>query len=406
MTALYSASADVVSDGSHKFQSTHDEKPSSAKQRQKRRRPRLDLSRQGLDPAQNYFHAPLVHHERYSFDDWPEQHTFPMDKFARIAHALQTTCKRTLASSPLPRPLVACPNDFFRPLDWADIPVHDWLCGPIDEDFVHRFLLGQLTVDECRTIGFREQTARPELVERTVLEVAGTVLTAQLALTYGIAANTAGGTHHAHPQGGAGYTILNDLAVTTHVLTADPKTYGVKRVLTIDCDVHQGDGTAKFGAQSSLLQGKLFTLSLHCESNYPFDKAQSTFDVGLPDGMQDEAYLQVLRESVELALDQVQPDLVLYDAGVDIYQHDRLGRLDISEAGIRQRDRFVMDTCVTRGIPVAAVVGGGYDKDVDALARRHALVHEEAAYVWRKHKLWQRVSERQDDDDDDDDNNS
>ena len=359
---------------------------SSAEEKDATFPPSLFYSRKGLDPALNRFHAPLVYHERYSFDDWPENHTFPMDKFARIAHALLTTCKSTHpASSPLPRPLVRSPEDFYRPLDFHDIPVDDWFCGPIEPDFVHRFLQGQLTVEECRYIGFREQTPRPELIERTVLEVAGTILTAQLALEYGIAANVAGGTHHAHMTGGAGYTILNDLAVTTHVLH---KNNNVSRVLVVDCDVHQGDGTAKFSS-SPLLRDKLFTLSLHCASNYPRLKAHSTYDVGLPDGMEDEAYLEVLRTSVDQAIHEIQPDLILYDAGVDIYKGDRLGRLNISEAGIRQRDRWVLDTCVSMGIPVAAVVGGGYDKDVDALARRHALVHEEASYVWRKHKLWE-----------------
>lgn len=111
----------------------------------------------------------------------------------------------------------------------------------------------------------------------------------------------------------------------------------------------------------------------------------------MPDGTEDEAYLEILRESVSKAIREVEPDLVLYDAGVDIYKGDRLGRLHVSEDGIRKRDRWVLDYCVTNGIPVAAVVGGGYDKDVFALARRHAFVHEEAAYVWRKHKLWEKA---------------
>lgn len=314
-----------------------------------------------------------------------------MNKFARTAHALLTTCKSTHPRSPLPRPLVKRVEDFYRPLDFNQVPIYEWFCGPIDSDFVTRFLDGQLSVEECRYIGFREQTPRPELIERTVLEVAGTVLAAQLALQYGIAANVAGGTHHAHMTGGAGYTILNDLAVATHVLCNTAGT-GVSRVLVIDCDVHQGDGTAKFGA-SSVLKDQLFTLSLHCASNYPRLKAHSTYDVGLPDGMRDDEYMKILQESVEIAVNEVNPDLVLYDAGVDIYEGDRLGRLNVSEDGIRQRDRWVLDYCVTRGVPVAAVVGGGYDKDVDALARRHALVHEEAAHVWRKHKMWGRIQD-------------
>lgn len=314
-----------------------------------------------------------------------------MDKFERTAYALTHTCKKTHPASFLPRPLVRSPLDFFRPLDVTDMP-HDWLSGPIDADFVHRFRSGLLTTQECRIIGFREHTSRPELIQRTLLEVAGTVLTCQLACTYGIASNVAGGTHHATPVTGAGYTILNDLAVATHVLTStDPHmpNLGVERVLVVDCDVHQGDGTAQFSA--TVLKNKLFTLSLHCESNYPKIKPASTFDVGLRDGMRDDEYMSILEERVNHAIQEVQPDFVLYDAGVDVYEHDRLGRLNISEEGIRKRDRWVLDRCVTAGIPVAAVVGGGYDKDVNALARRHAIVHEECGHVWRKHRMWERL---------------
>lgn len=315
-----------------------------------------------------------------------------MDKFDRIAHALTHTYKANLPTSPLPRPLVRSKADFFRPVD--EIP-RDWLCGPICSDFVDRFLAGQLSEEENRCVGFREQMVRPELIRRTQLEVAGTVLTAVLAYRYGIAANVAGGTHHAHPFGGAGFTILNDLAVAANFLTDESINHGtiqgVKRVLVIDCDVHQGDGTARFG--NGPLRDRLFTLSLHCESNYPQLKARSTIDVGLPDKMRDDAYQKVLEESVEAAIDLVDPDFIFYDAGVDVYEHDKLGRLCVSEEGIRRRDRWVLDHCVSLGIPTAAVVGGGYDKDVDALARRHALVHEEASHVWRKYRMWERAQQ-------------
>ena len=287
-------------------------------------------------------------------------------------------------------------QDFFRPLNFPDVP-RAWF-DIIDADFVDRFLNSQLTEKEARYIGFREQTHRPELVERTVLEVAGTVLTCQLACHYGIAANVAGGTHHATPHGGAGYTILNDLAVATNFIT-DPKLHKsslprpVNRVLVIDCDVHQGDGTAKFSTlwnedPTHPNHNKLFTLSIHCASNYPQLKAHSTYDIGLDNGCRDDEYLQILESSVNEALAQVQPDLVLYDAGVDVYEHDKLGRLKITEQGIRKRDRWVLDRCVGANIPVAAVVGGGYDKEVNALARRHAIVHEECSYIWRKYKMW------------------
>ena len=343
----------------------------------------ISASRLGLDPAQNRFHAPIVYHEQYSFDGWPEKHTFPMDKFARLAHAVLTTQKSTLPSSNLPRPLVRRPEDMFRPLEYEDVPT-EWFVsptGPIDADFFHRFTDAGLSTEEKRWIGFREQCDNPALIRRTVLEVAGTVLTSQLAFKYGIASNLAGGTHHARRDMGAGYTILNDLAVAAKYLAPE------KRVLVIDCDVHQGDGTATFDQIESL-----YTYSIHCASNYPHPKAHSTYDIGVADGIEDDEYLALLEESVEEALAQTRPDIVLYDAGVDVYRYDKLGRLKLSEDGIRRRDRWVLDRCVSDGIPVAAVIGGGYDKDVDALARRHAIVHEECGYVWRKHKLWRNCS--------------
>lgn len=321
-----------------------------------------------------------------------------MNKFERLAHAV-LTIKEEGGGSAHRRPLVLSQQDFFRPLDFDDVvsKYADTWFSIMETDYLARFLRGQLTDQECRYIGFREQTRRPELIRRTVLEVAGTVLASQLALQYGLAANLAGGTHHAHPKGGAGYTIINDLAVTAHALTSDMvpvpvDSEKVKRVLIIDCDVHQGDGSAKFGDLDAL-RGKLSTLSVHCASNYPHPKAYSTYDVGLSDGIGDDEYLEALSESAVKAMDEVRPDLVLYDAGVDVYEGDSLGRFNLSCDGIRRRDRWVLDFCVgTARVPVAAVIGGGYDNDVDALARRHMILHEECAHVWRKYRMWERAA--------------
>jgi acetoin utilization deacetylase AcuC-like enzyme len=191
---------------------------------------------------------------------------------------------------------------------------------------------------------------------------------------------------------GAGYTIINDLAVAANYLTSptlSPQLDSIQKVLVIDCDVHQGDGTAKFEALHN--QDRLVSLSLHCASNYPRPKAHSTIDVGLLDNLQDDEYMNILETTVNQAIVDHNPDFVLYDAGVDIYEHDKLGRLKVTEDGIRRRDRFVVETCVQANIPIAAVIGGGYDRDVVALARRHAIVHEECAYVWRKYQLWKRA---------------
>jgi len=426
----------------------------------------------GIDPLSNKMHCPFVYHDGYSaVPDWPSKHTFPMMKFEKIANALLTTPTPIISSSSTSTstriPLVRSRNDFFSPPNFSELPIEDWLDilynndiniekstsddGNRDDDndddtrdnnesidnhgnnnsnnFGYRFLRGELTEEECRKIGFREQTHKTGLIERTFLEIAGTILTAQLALKYGIAANLAGGTHHAHPTGGAGYTILNDLAITSKLLTMAAKAKikktvntttviapnnsmnsiiakfneddkksdtdytdidDVKRVLVIDCDVHQGDGTAQYST-SWKEEGFLFTVSIHCESNYPFQKCNSTYDIGLSDHCNDDEYLKQLKYIVNHAIDEIKPNLILYDAGVDVYKYDKLGRIDLSEEyGIRLRDRFVLDKSVSLGIPIAAVVGGGYDKDIDALARRHAILHEECAYIWRKYKLWKK----------------
>lgn len=213
-------------------------------------------------------------------------------------------------------------------------------------------------------------------------------MTCQLALRYGLASNLAGGTHHASPTQGAGFTILNDLAVASRVLLHDT-TNTIQRVLVIDCDVHQGDGTAQFTIPG------LSTLSIHCQSNYPFRKAQSTYDIGLHDGCSDAEYLEIFQTAVQTAITEVAPDFIIYDAGVDVYKEDKLGKLQLTEHGIRSRDRWILNRCVASKIPIAAVVGGGYDPtSIRALARRHAIIHEECAYIWRKYSMWTNGGEK------------
>ena len=362
----------------------------------------LAASHLGLEPLQNTRHAPMVYHENYSFDDWPPTHTFPMDKFRMTAHSLLEDADEN------EEPLVRSVNDFYKPLSFKDFPT-SILSPPIDKSFLRSFLNGQLTKEECRFIGFREQTYRPELIERTILEVAGTILTAQLALKYGLACHVAGGTHHAESARGKGYTIINDLACAARLMTwteddatgEDASTLdfmkrlyrgekAVDRVLVVDCDVHQGDGTATFHAKSEYLYDKLFTLDLHAASNYPHPKQLCTYDVPLPDNCNDREYMSALSSSLDKAIKEIQPQLVLYNAGVDPYKHDKLGRLSLSWEGLQQRDAFVVRKCVNDNIPVACVVGGGYESDVKALGKRHALIHRVCSDIWREKTLWQR----------------
>lgn len=240
-------------------------------------------------------------------------------------------------------------------------------------DYLRRFTSGNLTPVEQRRLGLPWSEA---LVRRTLVSPNGTLLTAQLALTEGIACHLAGGTHHAHRDFAAGFCIVNDLAVTALALLAQGK---ARRVLIFDCDVHQGDGTARILAD----EPRAFTCSVHCAQNYPVRKASSDLDVEVPRGAGDAQYLAAVRGALEQALTRSQPDLVLYDAGVDVYRGDPLGLLDVSLAGIFARDEWVLSRLARAGLPVATVIGGGYDNDRRALARRHALVLEAAYTVHR-----------------------
>lgn len=207
----------------------------------------------------------------------------------------------------------------------------------------------------------------------------GTALTALLALEHGLACNTAGGTHHAYHDRGSGFCILNDLATTAKLLLA---TNTVARVLIVDLDVHQGDGTA------AILQDEpnVFTLSVHARSNFPHRKQQSTLDVALEDGVGDEEYLGVVAGVLPDVLNTFRPDLVLYDAGVDTHADDALGHLALTDAGLLRRELLVLDTCLGFGVPVAGYVGGGYHADLTVLARRHCALHQAAQQLWGDHR--------------------
>jgi acetoin utilization deacetylase AcuC-like enzyme len=246
--------------------------------------------------------------------------------------------------------------------------------------YVKSFLEGTLDPAQTRRIGFGDAINCPKLIGRTQAEVAGTLLTAELALKHGLAVSTAGGTHHAFRAAGSGFCILNDLAVTSEILLQRGQ---VDRVLILDLDVHQGDGTA------AIFQDRrdVFTLSVHAAQNFPSRKQHSHLDIALPDGTEDEAYLKVVSESLAKVLQSFKPSLVLYDAGVDTHKDDELGRLALTDQGIVRRERLVFDTCLGHDVPVAAVVGGGYSQDLNELARRHCFMHRAAFDMWNLYKL-------------------
>ncbi|MEL6877971.1 MAG: histone deacetylase, partial [Pseudomonadota bacterium] len=192
-----------------------------------------------------------------------------------------------------------------------------------------------------------------------------TWLAAQLAKRHGYAANSAAGSHHALADTGAGYCVFNDLAVASNRLIAEGD---AGRILIVDLDVHQGDGTASLTATRE----DIFTLSVHAEKNFPVRKARSNLDIGLPDGTVDEAYMRVLGNHLPKLLDGFAPDLVLYQAGVDPHAEDKLGRLALSDEGLAARDRFVVGEARKRGLPIASALGGGYGDDQRIVAERHA----------------------------------
>ncbi|GAP98874.1 deacetylase [Leptolyngbya sp. NIES-2104] len=258
-----------------------------------------------------------------------------------------------------------------------DLPSQAWIELVHTPDYVNAYCSGTLDPKAQRRIGLPWS---PELVNRTCTAVGGTILTAQLALKSGLACNTAGGTHHAFPSYGSGFCIFNDLAIASRVLQ---KLGLVEKILIVDLDVHQGDGTALIFQSDPTV----FTFSMHCDINFPGTKQQSDLDVPLPEGMEDDEYLQTLAQYLPDLLSEIKPDLVLYDAGVDPHLGDRLGKLALTDSGLYRREMQVLTTCISQGYPVACVIGGGYAEDMDALVYRHSIVHRAASEVFQQYRL-------------------
>jgi len=294
---------------------------------------------------------PLVYHPNYSFNFDPK-HRFVMSKFANL---YQHVKQLGLVNNNLTQPRLGNPDDLEL--------VH---CANYLADLCHN----NLEEKALRRIGL--PWSEP-LIARTFTAPLGTLETARLALKNGIACHLAGGTHHAHTDFGSGYCMVNDLAFTAQTLIQSGE---VTNVLIFDLDVHQGDGTA------AMLQHQpyAYTCSIHCEKNFPFRKSASDLDIGLANNMQDDEYLGIVDDALSFLLKELNPDLVLYDAGVDIWQQDGLGKLDITWQGIEKRDNLVLKRCIEHNTPVATVIGGGYDRDHLRLAKRHAIVVEQAAH--------------------------
>lgn len=283
----------------------------------------------------------IVHHPDYVSPAAPGSR-FSFDKYGLVMIALEES---------------GAPHELHRP----DPMPRNWIEAIHDPDYVAEVIAAGVSREKERRIGFpvTERVAR-----RAQLVPGGTWLAAKLALAHGYAANSAGGSHHALADTGAGYCVFNDLAIAANRLLAEGD---AQRIMIVDLDVHQGDGTA------ALLAGRadIFTFSVHAERNFPVRKARSSFDLGLPDATGDSAYLDALAEHLPAAIDGFAPDLILYQAGVDPHRDDRLGRLHLSDEGLRTRDQFVMRQARQRGIPLASALGGGYGDDRLEVARRH-----------------------------------
>ena len=274
----------------------------------------------------------------------PEGHRFPMEKYSRLRERLAASGR-------------FAPGDFRVPEAASD----DEILQAHDVAYLRRVVGGTLDAAEQRRIGFPWSA---QMVERSRRSAGATLAACRTALAEGCAANLAGGTHHAHRDFGSGFCVFNDAAIAALRMRAEAR---VRRVAIIDCDVHQGDGTAAILAD----QPDVFTFSIHGAKNFPFRKAQSDLDIELPDGTADEAYLDALRRGLDTVFDRIAPDLVIYLAGADPYRDDRLGRLALSIDGLAARDALVLGECATRQVPVAVAMAGGYARQIDDTVAIH-----------------------------------
>ncbi len=241
-------------------------------------------------------------------------------------------------------------------------------------EYLARLVEGRLSEREVRRIGLPWSA---ELVERSRRSVGATLAASRSALQDGIAVSLSGGTHHACADHGQGFCVFNDAAVALLVLKAEGR---IQRAAVLDCDVHQGNGTAEILESDPAL----FTFSIHARNNFPFRKIPGDLDLALPDGLEDEAYLEILEEGVRRALSLANPDLVIYLAGADPFEGDRLGRLGLSMEGLFRRDRLVLEMCREDHIPVAVVMSGGYGRQISDTVAIHLQTVRTALDVWKK----------------------
>ena len=291
---------------------------------------------------------PIVNHEDY-FAKIGDDHKFPINKFGELANYILK---------------IKIVDKFYKPYACSD----ETLKRAHSESYIRS--VKNKTLDEriIKKIGF---PLIDSVVQRSLVATGGTVLASKLAITNGIACNTAGGSHHANFEGGAGYCVFNDVAVAAQYLL-DRGLAG--RILIVDLDVHQGNGSADIFKDNK----NVFTFSMHSKSNYPAKKSVSDLDVELEDNMEDAQYIKLLKFYLHQLNDE-NFDYVFYVAGVDIHFNDRLGKLKISDEGVKKRDEIVTENFFSKGIPLCGVLGGGYNKDFNKLVELHSYLHQSSA---------------------------
>ena len=291
---------------------------------------------------------PVVNHQDYEAQ-LNDDNKFPIRKFGELAKALIKN--KIVKNFYVPEP---CSVETLK-------EAHT-------EDYINKIKNKTLDKNEIRKIGF---PLVDSVVRRSFIATGGTVLATKLALNYGIACNTAGGSHHATSNEGAGFCVFNDVAVAAKYLT----TRGLaNRILIIDLDVHQGNGNSEIFKNDN----QVFTFSMHAKVNYPAKKSVSDLDVELDEDLEDKAYLEILKENLRL-LNQEEFDFIFYIAGVDIHFNDRLGKLKVSDEGIFKRDEIVIDNFFSNKVPICGVLGGGYNQDFNKLVELHSSLHRTCA---------------------------
>ena len=291
---------------------------------------------------------PVVNHKDY-VAKIGDDHKFPINKFSEIAKYLinQKVVKK-----------------FYNPVPCS----FETLNRAHSENYINAIKNKTLDKNAIKKIGF---PLVDSVVQRSLFATGGTVLASKLAIHNGLACNTAGGSHHANFNGGAGYCVFNDVAVATHYLL-DRGLAG--RILIVDLDVHQGNGNSDIFKDNK----NVFTFSMHSKSNYPAKKSISDLDVELEDNMEDKQYIEILKFYLN-QLNQENFDFVFYIAGVDVHFNDRLGKLNISDDGIKERDEIITENFFSKGIPLCGVLGGGYNKDFNKLVELHTSLHQSCA---------------------------